>query len=58
MILLHDLKGAMQLDFSKGMFVHVSTCTSYDINRLTLVVWKLCLFLHVVTKVSDKFLKQ
>jgi len=28
MILLHDIKGTMQLDCSKGMSVHISTCTS------------------------------
>jgi hypothetical protein len=32
MILLHDLKGVMQLDHSNVMSVHVSTCTSYDFN--------------------------
>jgi len=31
----------MQLDRSKDMSVHVSTCTSYDFNALTPVVWKL-----------------
>jgi hypothetical protein len=41
MILLHDLKGTMRLDRSKDMSVHVSTCTSYDFNTLTPVVWKL-----------------
>jgi hypothetical protein len=35
MILLHDLKGAMSLDCSKDMSVHVSTCTSYDFIALT-----------------------
>jgi hypothetical protein len=37
-ILLRDLKGAMRLDRSKDMSVHVSTCTSYDSNTLTPVV--------------------
>jgi len=32
----------MRLDRSKDMSVHVSTCTSYDSNILTPVVWKLC----------------
>jgi hypothetical protein len=41
MILMHDLKGAMRLDRSKDMSVHVSTCTSYDFNALTPVVCKL-----------------
>jgi hypothetical protein len=41
MILLSDLKGAMRLDRSKDMSMHVSTCTSYDFNALTPVVWKL-----------------
>jgi hypothetical protein len=41
MILLCDLKGAMQLDHSKDMSVHVSVCTSYDLNTLMPIVWKL-----------------
>jgi len=41
MILLRDLKGAMRLDCSMVMYVRVSTCTSYDFNALTPVVWKL-----------------
>jgi len=41
MILLRDLKGAMRLDLSEDMSVHVSTCTSYDFSALTPVVWKL-----------------
>jgi hypothetical protein len=40
MILLCNVKEAMRLDHSKDMFVHVSTCTSYDFNALTPVVWK------------------
>jgi hypothetical protein len=40
-ILLRYFKGAMRLDRSKDMSVHVSTCTSYDFNALTSVVWKL-----------------
>jgi len=40
MILLHDLQGAMQLDHSKDMYMHVSTCTSYDLNTLTPAMWK------------------
>jgi hypothetical protein len=40
-ILLHHLKGAMQLDHSKDMFVHISTCTGCDFNAFTPVVWKL-----------------
>jgi hypothetical protein len=38
MILLCGLKGAMRLGRSKDMSVHVSTCTSYDFNALTLVM--------------------
>jgi len=30
----------MQLVHSKDMFVYVSTCTSYDFNALTPVVWQ------------------
>jgi len=41
MILLHDLNGAMCLDCSKDIPVHVLTCTTYDFNTLTTVVWKL-----------------
>jgi len=41
MILLRDLNGAIRLDSSKAMFVHVSTCTNYDFSALTPVVWKL-----------------
>jgi len=36
-ILLRDLKGVMLFDRS----VHVSSCTSYDFNVLTLVMCKL-----------------
>jgi hypothetical protein len=43
MILLRDLNGAMRLDLSEGMSVHVSTCTNYDFNVLTPIVWKLWL---------------
>jgi hypothetical protein len=32
MILLRDLKEAMQLDRSKDISMHVSTCTGYDFN--------------------------
>jgi hypothetical protein len=41
MILLRDLNGAMRLDRSIDLSVHISTCTSYDLNALTPVVWKL-----------------
>jgi hypothetical protein len=59
MILLCDFKGAMQLDHSKNMSVHVSTCTSYNVNTLTPVVWevvalKRCVVLHLVTNKSDQ----
>jgi hypothetical protein len=40
-ILLSNLKGAMKRDPSEDVSVHVSTCTSYDFNALTPVVWKL-----------------
>jgi len=39
MILLRDVKGVMQLGRSKYTPVHVSTCTNYDFNILTPVVW-------------------
>jgi hypothetical protein len=41
MILLRDLGGGGILIDHKDMSVHVSTCTSYDINALTPVVWNL-----------------
>jgi len=41
MVLLRGLKGAVPFDCSKDMSVHVSTCTNYDFNALTLVVYKL-----------------
>jgi hypothetical protein len=49
----------MQLDHSKNMSVHVSTCTSYDFNALMPIVWN-CgtdVFLYLVTKMSDRFLE-
>jgi hypothetical protein len=41
MILLRNLQGAMRLDHSKYMSLHVSNCTHYDFNALTSVVLKL-----------------
>jgi len=41
MILSRDLKGAVRLDRSKDMSVHVLTCNNYDFNALTPVAWKL-----------------
>jgi len=41
MVLLCYLKGVVRLDRSKDMSVHVSTCTSYDLNAFKPVVWKL-----------------
>jgi hypothetical protein len=41
MVLLRGLKEAVRLDCIKDVPVHVSTCTSYDFNALTPVVWKL-----------------
>jgi hypothetical protein len=40
MILLRYLKGAMRLGRSKHVSMHISTCTSYNLNALTPVVWK------------------
>jgi len=38
----------MQLDCSNDMPVHISVCTSYDLNALMPVVWKLwCLCVSV-----------
>jgi len=42
-ILLRDLKGALTLERSKYMSVHVSTCTSYNFNSLSPVMWRLWL---------------
>jgi hypothetical protein len=41
MILLSDFKGAAPLGRRKDMSVYVSTCTIYDFNALTPLVWKL-----------------
>jgi len=41
MILLHNLKGAMQFDSSKDIPVYVSTSASYDFNALTPIMQKL-----------------
>jgi hypothetical protein len=41
MILLCNLKVAMQLYRRKDVSVHVSTCTSYDFNALTPVLWEM-----------------
>jgi hypothetical protein len=41
--LLYNLKYVMLLDRSKDLSVYVLTCTSYDFNMLTLVLWKLWL---------------
>jgi len=41
MILLHDLEGAMLLDSSKDMSMHVSNYITYDLNALISVVWML-----------------
>jgi hypothetical protein len=38
---VRDLNGAMRLDHSKDIPVHVSSCTSYDFNTLKPDVWKL-----------------
>jgi hypothetical protein len=34
MMLLRYFKGAMLLDHNKDMPIHVSTCTSYDLNAI------------------------
>jgi len=61
MILSRHLKGAMRLDRSKDMSVHVSTCTSYDLNELmpaSWKVWRCGVFLCLVAKMSDRFLEK
>jgi hypothetical protein len=64
MTLLFSLKGAMRLDRSKDVSVHVSTCTGYDFNPLTRQLCgsggadKTCVFLRLVVKMSDRFLEQ
>jgi hypothetical protein len=61
-ISLLDLKGAMRLDRSKDMSVHVLTCRNYELNALRPVVWKLwrsnTVFLRLVAKMDDRFLEQ
>jgi len=61
MILLRDLKGAVRLDCSKNMFAHISPCTTYDFNALTLLCLscgadKTCVFLHLVANMCHEFL--
>jgi hypothetical protein len=62
-VLLLDVKEATRLDRSVDMSVHVSTCTSYDLIALTSVFGscgadKTCVFLHLVTQMSDRVLEQ
>jgi len=40
-ILFRDLKRAKRLDRNINTSVHVSTCTRYDFNALTSIMWKL-----------------
>jgi len=52
MIILHILKGAMQLDHSKDTSVHVSTCTSYNLSAFNAscvedMALIICVFLHL-----------
>jgi len=64
MILLHDLMGAKQLDCSKDMSMLVSSFTSYawfqHINASCVEILTVirCMFLYLVTKMSDWFLEQ
>jgi hypothetical protein len=51
----------MRLDRSKDISVHVSTCTSYDFNALTPVVWQLwrwirrvCFYVSSQNKVTNR----
>jgi len=53
MILLHSLKGPVQLDYRIDMSMHVSTCAIYDFNLLKCV----CLYV-LLQKKSDHFLEQ
>jgi uncharacterized metal-binding protein len=61
-ILLQDLRGAMRLDGSKDMSVHVSACTSYDCNTSMPVVEVRELvsrvFLRLVAKMEARFSEQ
>jgi hypothetical protein len=62
-ILFRDLKETVRLDRSKDMSAHVLTCTNYNFNALAPVAWKFwcwqtCVFLHLVGKMSDRFLEQ
>jgi len=40
-ILLRDINGTMRLNHSKDVSVHVSACTMYYFNVVTLFAWKL-----------------
>jgi hypothetical protein len=52
----------MQLDHCKDMSVHISTCTSYEFNTLIpgtgAVALIRCMFLYLITKMSDQVLEQ
>jgi hypothetical protein len=52
--LLRDLQEAMRLEPSVDMSVHVSTCTNYDFNALTPVVWKLWRWWDVCVSTSRR----
>jgi len=60
---LRDLKGAMRLDHSKDMSVHVSTCTSYDFNAVNTSFMEVTalikrVFLCLVAKMNDQSLEE
>jgi hypothetical protein len=55
MVLLRGLKGATRPDRGKDTSVHVSTCTNYDLNALTSVVWKLWRWEDVCASASRRF---
>jgi len=38
-ILLYNIKGAMQLDHSKDMSVHISTGTTYELSHHKMSDW-------------------
>jgi hypothetical protein len=61
-ILLRCLNGAMRLDRSKDMSVHVSTCTVTISTHYREICRnsgadKNCVFLRLVAKMSDRFLE-
>jgi hypothetical protein len=47
-------KGSLWFDRTKDMSVHVSTCTNYDFNALTPIMWKLWRWYDVCISTSRR----